>query len=179
MSYRSDVVRAAIKEWEKHPEGREDLYADEVGGERGADWCGYFALRTLQRAGLARGVKWVQSRGFIGPLGLPLVSRPEPGDIVYVHEPFRHQAIVVNYDPITGMVTSIDGNQPGIEPRVRFVKNGNIAFYSIQPLIEQAEREASVVGFLVAGAAIAGAVAWVWENGLPRPVERAIKRLVA
>lgn len=177
MSYRSDAVRAAIKEWETHPNGRDDLYADEVGGDRGADWCGYFVLRSLKKAGLAKNVRWVQGKGFMGAAGLKRVAAPLPGDVVFVPNPFQHMAMVVSYDPSTGMVTSIDGNQPNIAPRVRFIQNGNIEFYSIQPLVDQAEREAGIVGFLVAGALIAGAAAWAWENGLPRPIEQGLRRL--
>src|SRR4030095_5464859 len=116
MSYRSDAVRAAIQEWEAHPGGRPDLYADEVGGDRDADWCGYFVLRSLQKAGLAKGVRWIQRLGLISPLHLPPPGPPQPGDVVFVPEPFGHQAVVVSYEPTTGMVTSIDGNQPDIRP---------------------------------------------------------------
>lgn len=175
MSYRLDAVRAAIKEWKDHPAGREDLYADEVGAPRGLDWCGMFVLRSLQRAGLARGVKWRVGTGFIAPLNLPLVSAPQPGDIVFVPQPFQHQALVVSYEPATGMVTSIDGNQPDIEPRVRFVRNGNIQFYSIQPLIDQAEREATVWSWVAGGAVLVGAVAYAWLD--PGPIDRALRRL--
>lgn len=175
MSYRADAVRAAVREWERYPEGRKALYYQETGGEPGSDWCGIFILRSLQEAGLAKGVKWIQSRGFIDPLRLPVVKTPLPGDIVYVPSPFQHQAMVVSYDPATGMVTSIDGNQPGIEPRVRFVQNGNIQFYSIQPLVDAAERESSFVGALAAGVIIAGAAAYAWLN--PTPFERALKRI--
>lgn len=174
MSYRSDAVRSAVKEWEAHPGGRPDLYADEVGGDRGADWCGYFVLRSLQKAGLAKGVKWIQGAGFISQQRLPQVQVPQPGDVVVVPEPFQHQALVVSFEPMTGMVTSIDGNQPDIRPRVRFIKNGNIQFYSIQPLIDEAERNAPVWPWLVGGAAVLGAAAWAWLN--PGPIDRALRR---
>jgi len=174
VSYRSDAVRAAIKEWEQYPSGRPDLYAAETGGDRGADWCGYFALRSLQKAGLAKGVRWIQGFGFISPLHLPTTRAPQPADILVVPSPFQHQALVVAYEPVTGMVTSIDGNQPGIKPKVRFVRNGNIEFYSIQPLIDEAERNAPLWPFLVAGAAVLGAAAYVWFDGLPRPIRRLV-----
>ena len=178
MSYRSDAVNEALREWERFPTGRKELYYQETGAT-GGDWCGIYVLRSLQKAGLAKGVKWIQGRGFIEPLKLPMVKTPLPGDVVVVPQPFQHQAMVVSYDPVTGMVTSIDGNQPGIEPKVRFVQNGGIQFYSIQPLIDEAERNASMVGFLVAGAIVVGAAAWVWENGLPGPLDRVIRRLAA
>jgi len=179
MSFRSDVVNEAIREWERYPNGRPDLYADEVGGDRGAEWCGYYVLRSLKKAGLAKNVQWIQGIGFLGPLKLPLTKSPLPGDVAYIDQPFRHEAVVVNYEPSTGMVTTMDGNQPHISPKVRFVGNGGIAFYSIQPLVEEAERNQSIVGYLVMGAIVAGAAAWVWENGLPKPIERVIKRLAA
>lgn len=177
MSFRSDAVRAVIKEWQAYPSGRPNLYADEIGGDRGADWCGYLVLRSLQQAGLAKGVKWIQGIGFIDPLGLPHVATPSPGDIVFLPQPFGHQALVVSYEPATGMVTSIDGNQPGIEPRVRFLKNGNLEFYSIQPLVDAAERNASSWPYLVGGALILGAAAWAWLN--PGPIDRALRRIGA
>jgi len=175
MNYRSDAVREAIKEWEDHPEGRAQLYADEVGGARGADSCGYFVLRSLQRAGLAKGVKWIQGQGFIWPLRLPQVSTPQPGDVVFVPSPFQHQALVVSFEPATGMVTSIDGNQPGIASRVRFIKNGNIQFYSIQPLIDEAARNEPLWPWLLWGAAVLGASAWAWIN--PGKIDRALRRV--
>lgn len=175
MSYRSDAVRIAIREWEAFPSGRPDLYAREIGGDPGADWCGYLALWALQRAGLAKGVRWIQGAGFISPLRLPAVATPQPGDIVFVPSPFQHQALVVSYEPTTGMVTSIDGNQPGIEPRVRFVKNGNIQFYSIQPLVDEAERNAPAWPWLIGGAAVLGAAAYAWLN--PGPIDRALRRI--
>jgi CHAP domain len=176
LSYRSDVVRAAVKEWQSHPEGRPALYWQEdlVGSGFSGDWCGGFALWCLKQAGLAKGIPWIIGVGFIEPQRLPEVATPEPGDIVVIPDPFEHQAIVVSYEPSTGMVTSIDGNQPGIETKVRF-RSSNMQFYSIQPFIDEAERNASSWPYLVAGAAIVGAAAWAWLN--PGPVDRALKRL--
>lgn len=175
MSYRTDAVRATIKEWKAFPSGRPDLYYQETGGDPGSDWCGMFVLRNLQKAGLAKGVKWIQGIGFISPLNLPRVSVPQPGDVVVVPSPFQHQAMVVSYEPLTGMVTSIDGNTPGVEPKVRFIKNGNIEFYSIQPLVDVAERQASTWGFVAAGAILVGAAAYAWLN--PAPFDRVLRRL--
>lgn len=175
MSYRSAAVRAALKEWKAFPSGRPELYEQEAGGDAGSDWCGIFVLRNLKQAGMAKGVMWVQGLGFISPLGLPRIAAPLPGDVVVVPSPFQHQAMVVSYEPSTGMVTSIDGNQPGIAPRVRFVKNGNIEFYSIQPLVDAAERSASSWGYIAAGALIVGVAAYAWLN--PGPIDRALRRL--
>ena len=175
MSYRTDAVRASIKEWKAFPNGRPDLYYQETGGDPGSDWCGMYVLRNLQRAGLAKGVKWIQGIGFISPLKLPRVAVPLPGDVVVIPQPFQHQAMVVSYEPSTGMVTSIDGNTPGIETKVRFVKNGNIEFYSIQPLIDAAERAASSWGYVLGGALIVGAAAYAYLN--PAPFERLLKRI--
>lgn len=183
MSYRSDVRRAVVREWQQHPAGRPSLYWQEVLDPAdtpfSSDWCGALVLRSLQQAGLARGVKWKVGYGFIAPQGLPQVQFPEVGDIAFVPQPFQHQAIVVDADPATGRVLTIDGNQPDIAPRERYVQNGNLQFYSIRPLIERAEREAATWPWIVAGAGILGACAWVWENGLPGPMERAVRRLAA
>jgi hypothetical protein len=174
VSYRSDAVRAAIKEWKAYPSGRPEVYARAIGGDPEADWCGYFALWALQQAGVGKGVRWIQGLGFISPLHLPSTNDPQPGDIAVVPVPFQHQALVVSFEPMTGMVTTIDGNQPGIEPRVRFFKNGNLQTYSIQPLIDEAERNASAWPWLLGGAAVLGAAAWAWLN--PGPIDRALRR---
>ncbi len=182
MSYRSDVVNAAIKEWKAHPEGRPALYWREVlnpyDPTYAADWCGAFVLRSLKQAGLAKNAFWDIGIGFISPQGLQQTSDPQPGDIAFFAEPFGHQSVIVSYEPTTGMITSIDGNQPGILAKVRF-RNANTSFYSIQPFIDQAEASASSWPFVVAGVAIVGAAAWVWMNGLPKSIDRAIKRLAA
>lgn len=183
MSYRSDAVRAAIKEWQAHPEGRPALYwretLDPPNPSYSADWCGGFVLWALKQAGIAKNVPWIVGQGFIAPQNLQRVTHPLPGDIVYVGEPFQHQALLVSYEPTTGMVTSIDGNQPGIKPKVRFVQNGNLEFYSIQPLIAEAERNAPLWPYLLGGAIVAAAAAWVWQHGLPAPVDRTLRRLGA
>lgn len=183
MSYRNDVVRAVTSEWRAHPAGRPSVYWREVLPPEDlpfdGDYCGALVLRSLQKAGLARGVRWKIGRGFIEPLSLPQVRFPQVGDIAFVPQPFQHQALVIDADPATGRVLTIDGNQPAIEPRERYVQNGNLQFYSIQPLIEQAEREAPAWPWVLAGAGILGACAWVWENGLPKPVERVVRRLAA
>ncbi len=178
-SYRSDALDAALAEGRAHPEGRPNLYwrellrPDDLPFQ--GDWCGAFVLRSLQKAGLARGVPWIIGQGFIGPLGLPVTHHPLPGDIIYIGEPFQHQALVLSYDPKTGQVLSIDGNQPGIEPKLRFA-GSNVTFYSIQPLIDAAEAGFSW-GFALAGAALFGAGAWIWLNGVPKPLERRLARL--
>lgn len=178
--YRSAAVRALIQEWEDHPKGRPELYWRELLRPDQlpyhGDWCGALVLHTLRKVGLAKGVPWIIGEGFIWPLRLPRIQTPQPGDILVVPEPFQHQAMVVEFEPMTGMVTSIDGNQPDIRPKVRFIRNGNIQFYSIQPLIDAAER-GFAWGAMLAGAALLGAGAWIWLNGVPQPVERQLKRL--
>jgi len=151
------------------------LYAQDVSGDPEADWCGYFALWALHQAGIAKGIKWIQGVGFISPQNLQRVDHPLPGDIVVVPQPFQHQALLVSYEPATGMVTSIDGNQPGIKPKVRFVQNGNLQFYSIQPLVEAAERSAPLWPWLLGGAAVLGAAAYAWAN--PGQIDRALRRV--
>lgn len=180
MSYRSDAVRSALKEWREHPNGCPDLYWREVlPPDRlpfEGNWCGAFALRSLKKAGLAKDLSWIVSFGFIGPERLPIVEKPLPGDLLVIPEPFQHQALIVSYEPTTGMVTSIDGNVPGIAPKVRF-KTSNMQFYSIQPLIDAAQAAESPWGYLLAGAALVGVGAYIWLNGVPRPVERQLRRL--
>lgn len=181
MSYRSDAVNVAIKEWQAHPEGRPALYWQDVlipGESPPVDWCGAFFLWALHQAGIANNQRWIVGTGFAAPAGLETTNSPQPGDLLYLAEPFQHHAMVVSYEPRTGMITSIDGNQPGILPKVRF-RNANTSFYSIQPLVDQAEAAASGWGYAVAGAVLAGAAAWVWFHGLPGPVDRALKRLAA
>jgi len=169
MSYRSRAVSAALEEWRRYPSGRPELYWQEVLNPRDqpftGDWCGAFVLRSLQQAGLAKGVQWEIGRGFIAPLNLPPTRNPQPGDIAYLASPFQHEALVLEYEPRTGMATTIDGNQPGIEPRVRFVANGNLQFYSIEPLIQIAKEQALPWGFVLGGAAVVGAGAYLWTRG--------------
>ena len=178
MSYRSDAVQEALDEWKRHPEGRPAVYWADVlppGTEPPKDWCAAFVLWAYHRAGLGRAIKQYPVLGFVGPAGLKPTSSPLPGDIVYLAEPFQHHAMLVSYDPATGMVTTIDGNQPGIKPQVRF-KSSNMSFYSIEPLVLAAEAEFSW-GYVLAGAAILGAGAYIWLSGVPAPLERTLKRL--
>lgn len=111
------------------------------------DWCGAFALWALHQAGLARGVKWIQSLGFllVPPNALPIVKVPKPGDIAYFNKS-QHHAVVkrLNAD---GTVDLINGN--GFNPAIQ---NGAISevaasrthmsnvthFFSIDPYIKKA-----------------------------------------
>lgn len=155
MSYRTDAVRAALDEWKAHPKGRPQLYWQEVlrpyDPTYHADWCGAFVLRSLKKAGLAKRVFWKIGEGFAEGL-MPKVNHPQPGDMLYVPR-YQHQAMVASYDPATGTVVSIDGNQPGIDIRSRV---GGMTFYSIQPLIDEAERGFPWVA-VAGGAAAVGA----------------------
>ena len=140
-SYRADAVAAALDEWRQHPEGRPDVYWRDVlppGEAPPRDWCAAFILWAYHRAGMARGVKQYPSFGFVAPAGLKPTSTPLPGDVVYLDQPFQHHALLLSYEPTTSMVTSIDGNQPGIAPKVRF-KNSNMTFYSIEPFVAAAD----------------------------------------
>lgn len=111
------------------------------------DWCGAFALWALHQAGLAKGIKWIQSLGFllVAPHALPTTKVPKPGDIAYFNKS-QHHAVVkrLNAD---GTVDLINGN--GFNPAIQ---NGAISevaasrthmsnvthFFSIQPFIDKA-----------------------------------------
>jgi hypothetical protein len=178
MSYRSDAVSEALAEWRAHPEGRPDLYWREVLRPEDlpfkGDYCGAFVLRSLKRAGMARDVPWIIGHGFISPQGLKQISFKDalPGDVVFVPQPFQHQAMLVSYEPTTGMVTTIDGNQPGIEPKVRFAQNGNLQVYSIQKFVDEAEARFPWV-WVGAGVMLAAAAALL----LPEPTDRLLRRV--
>lgn len=73
-------------------------------------WCGLFALWCMQSAEH----RWELSKG-IRP-ALKGKAFPEPGDLV-IFKSMWHHAIVVSLDG--GVLTTIDGNQPGIVERTR------------------------------------------------------------
>jgi murein L,D-transpeptidase YcbB/YkuD len=75
----------------------------------------------------------------VRPLGLPLVRRPEPGDVGYQHLPFQHHFLVESVGEYT--YTSIDGNQgtPGVQRKNRAFKTPGVQFYSLRPLLRDTE----------------------------------------
>lgn len=99
-------------------------------------WCGVFALWCLREAGLTTAV-WKDGVGFVGPLGMPIVSLPQPGDIAY-YSRNQHYAIVVAVNG-DGTLTTVDGNsmQAPLEGVTeKFVKITAVtAFYSIRNLV--------------------------------------------
>lgn len=179
MGFREDAARALLAEYRAHPAGRPPLYWQDVLGPGEVpprDWCGAFVLYGLHKAGLAKSVRWINGIGFASPEDLPITSNPKIGDLLYVQEPFQHHAMVIGYDPNTKIVTTVDGNQPGIA--IRQYHLSRVLVYSIQQFVDAAEAEFQW-GTVVWGAAVFGAVSWVYLNGLPRPVERQIRRIAA
>ncbi len=178
MSIRLDAVSALLREYREHPAGRPPLYWQNVlapGEVPPRDWCGAYVLFGLHKAGLARDVRWIPGIGFASPEDLPIVSgrNIQPGDLLYV-ERLQHHAMVVSYDPETGIITSVDGNQPGIAIRQRHATG--VTVYSIQPFVDAWEAEFHW-GPVLIGAAVVGAASWIWLNGVPRPIEHGLQRL--
>ena len=102
-------------------------------------WCGGFALWALHKAEVAKNVIWQIGKGFTAINGLQPTRSPKPGDIVYIDQPFQHHAIVETFDPVTGALTTIDGNQAGGTVKIvpRNIKNVT-AVYSIEPFLSKA-----------------------------------------
>jgi hypothetical protein len=97
-------------------------------------WCGAFALDCLNGA-LGTAHKWKPSVGFIYPLGLRVVSLPEPGDIAYFAQG-QHHAIVEDFRG--GKLYTVDGNaltapREGVALRER--ANPAVTYYSIGKLL--------------------------------------------
>jgi hypothetical protein len=176
MSVRLDAVSALLREYRNFPSGRPFLYWQNVLAPSETppkDWCGAFVLYGLHQAGLARDVRWIPGIGFASPEDLPITNHPEPGDLLYIDR-LQHHAMVVSYNPETGIVVSVDGNQPGIALRERHISQ--VQIYSIQPFVDAWEQEFHW-GPVLVGAAVIGAASWVWLNGVPRPIERGLQRL--
>lgn len=177
MSIRLDAVSALLREYERFPSGRPAVYWQNVlspGEIPPKDWCGAFVLYGLHQAGLARDVRWINGIGFAAPEELPTTRDPKPGDLLYVEEPFQHHAMVVDYDPATGMVLSVDGNQPGIALVRRHISK--VLIYSIQQFVDAWEQEFHW-GPVFIGAAVVAAASWIWLEGVPAPIERGLQRV--
>lgn len=103
----------------------------------GADWCGGFMLWVYHQAGLLPGVHWkVQTRddmnaGFL--FRLPQTQNPEPGDAVYIDQPFQHQGFVERVEGST--VHTIDGNQGNRVGTRERPRSSITAFFSIAPAL--------------------------------------------
>jgi len=102
-------------------------------GKRWGQWCGVFVLAHLKLASIGEGATWHVGIGFIDPYKLPRIAVPEPGDVLYVNEPWRHHAIVRTV--ADGVAYTVDGNQPDVQMRHRKLDDRNITCFSIAPLL--------------------------------------------
>jgi hypothetical protein len=147
MSYiaknpREKIVDAAMREvGDQDPDKYWAMVQPTMKGT-GAAWCGGFALWALKQAGLVPEMDWTQGKGFIfkGNRGapLPVTKNPQPGDIAYFDN-LQHHAIVRSFDPLTGALETVDGNQsPGerVALRTRNIKEA-AAIFSIAPLLAE------------------------------------------
>lgn len=102
-------------------------------------WCGGFALWAIHQAGIAKNIMWQIGKGFTAINGLPITKNPKPGDIAYIDQPFQHHAIVKSFNPVTGELITVDGNQAGNTVKIvpRNIKNVT-AIYSIEPFLNTA-----------------------------------------
>lgn len=104
------------------------------------DWCGGFVLWCLHQVGLARDRRWIMGKGFIltPPFNLQTTRDPQPGDIVYIDQPNQHQALLLSVNAQS--IQTIDGNSTGGQVRVSArQRSSGIAFFSIEPLIQQVQ----------------------------------------
>jgi hypothetical protein len=97
-------------------------------------WCGAFALRCINRA-LGTAHVWKPGVGFLSPLGLRIVSLPEPGDVAYFANG-QHHAVVESV--LNGKLYTVDGNsltapREGVALRERTLSN--VTFYSVGKLL--------------------------------------------
>jgi hypothetical protein len=105
------------------------------------DWCGGFVLWALHQVGLAKDRQWIMGKGFIltPPFHLPTTHNPSPGDIVYIDQPFQHQALLLSVNGTA--IQTIDGNSTDGEVRIGSrLKSKVTAFFSIEPLIQQVQK---------------------------------------
>ena len=99
-------------------------------------WCQVFCLFCLRHVGLTD-AHWVFGRGFVYPLGLKPTDDPQPGDLGYFHNPYQHMDIVVELNKESGMLTTVDGNQPDCRLKTRKLPKG-AQFFSIDKLLLEA-----------------------------------------
>lgn len=133
----SDAKRAAMVEAALAEVGKADLdkyfasaAPNAIGS--GVNWCGIFALWALHQAGIAPGVTWVVSKGFL--YRLKQTSEPKPGDIAYFDKN-QHHAIVraVRADE----VDLINGNGTGgVVSLSTAPKSKARAYFSIERFLE-------------------------------------------
>lgn len=138
------TTRRELVDWARRQVGSNDrvgYWVKALGSDPGKSkhWCGAFFLAGLHEVGLALHHKWGIDGTGLQALRLPLVARPEPGDMGYDHTPYQHHFLVEDVGEHT--YTSIDGNQgsPGVQRRTRAFKTTGVTFYSIAPLLRQTD----------------------------------------
>jgi hypothetical protein len=144
-SLRQKVANAAASEMDKDDPTK--YWVDVMGpGIHPKDWCGAFALWALHQAGLALGIKWKPTLGFlmVPPTVLPTTKTPKVGDIAYFNRSQHHAVVRKVY--ADGSVDLVNGN--GYNPKIAngaksevapsHVKGSDVTyFFSIQPYINQ------------------------------------------
>jgi hypothetical protein len=115
---RRDLLQVALREV-GHIGGDKywsDVNPSFVGAKQ--DWCGGFVLWCLHQVGLATDRHWIMGKGFIltPPFNLKPTHDPQPGDIVYIDQPFQHQALLLSINGPT--IQTIDGNSTGGAVRI-------------------------------------------------------------
>lgn len=97
------------------------------------DWCGIFCLAMLHEAGVALDVKWIPGLGFLEVQHLTRTKAPQPGDVFYkAHN--QHHGLVESFDPVTGRLTSIEGNTPSVQ-RLVHDHPTEVTYYSIEKFL--------------------------------------------
>lgn len=111
-------------------------------------WCGAFALWCLHQAGLGLEFKWEFGPPHFGFLyhlkQLTYGAAPEPGDIGYQDQPYRHHFVVERVEGET--VHTIEGNQGPKHPinaGARPLSDHRVVYYSIAKLLPPDEPEVS------------------------------------
>lgn len=104
------------------------------------EWCGAFALWCLHQAGLALELDWKfgpPHYGFLYNLKpLAYGKPPEPGDIGYQDQPYRHHFVVERVEGET--VHTIEGNQGPKHPinaGARPLHDHRVVYFSIASLL--------------------------------------------
>ena len=104
------------------------------------EWCGGFCLDVLHEAGVTTEL-WHDGVGFLGPLHLPRVPWPKPGDIAVKEHPFSHHMLVEYWNNANDW-GDIAGNTP-FAARHRHGSSVGLTYYSIDPLLHVADTEPS------------------------------------
>lgn len=122
------------------------------------DWCGAFALWCLHQAGLGLDIGWVVGVGFLEKL--PITSDPQPGDIAYFTNN-QHHAVVTDLLG-NNRLGLVNGNGTGGKVSASSIdKSQAAAFYSIAPLVAQADDAGGTLPWILASGVVIGAGAWL------------------